>query len=415
MNAPTRPAPGPAFLLDVPTTFTTTWVERVAALNREFAGTGRRVSQVYGAFQSSRFSSARPSKYLPRPTREQFAQHVGALRAVGVGFNYLINAPSYGNLEYTAAGRRELEDELAFLVDCGVQSVTLAIPFLVQIAAARFPQLEIVVSTLGYVHSLRGLEQYRDAGARRIVIDVEANRDFGFLELAVRANLAEIELIVNPVCIYQCNFKHAHYCTAAHGSQSTGEPGNVGTPYNAYYLNWCFLEKLENVDEFLKSPWMRPEDVPLWQGLGIKHFKVAGRGSTEEHLECLARAYLAQRFEGNLLDLLGWPHWLSFRKTEDGRTLAPLEVRLENRDLDGFMQFFYRNRPDCRLGCGDCNYCTDFGRGVVRVNDGGLLADYVTNMRAGLRAAVEHVPTEEEEVKEQARWRREAGKQAVEG
>ncbi len=411
-NPEPRPGCSP-MLLEVPTTFTPEWVDAVAALNREFEGTGRRIDELYGAFQSSRFSSARPAKYLPSPTREQFADHVRGLRDRGVRFNYLLNAPSYANHEYTAEGRRELEDELRFLVDSGVASVTVAIPYIVDIVASRFPQLEVVVSTIGYVNSIRGLEQFANAGARRVIVDVEVNRDFTFLERAVRAGYAEIGVIANPVCIYQCNFKHSHYCVAAHGSQANGTPGHIGTPYNQYYLNWCFLQKLEKTDEFLKSPWIRPEDVPHWERIGIRHYKLAGRGSTEEHLERLSRAYLAQRFAGNLLDLLGWPHWLSFRKTADGRTLPPLDITLDNRELDGFLNFFVEKRPDCRNGCGDCNYCTLVGWKTVRVTEGGLLADYVTNMRAGLRELVDHVPTDEETSEAEARWRKEASKQAV--
>lgn len=416
MTTPTGTcAPAPTMRLDVPTTFARTWVDRAAELNREFAASGRQVTQFYGAFQSSRFSSARPAKYLPNPTREQFAAHVRYARDRGIAFNYLLNAPGYANYEYTAAGRRELEVELAFLRDCGVSSITVAIPYLVDIIASRFPEFEVVVSTIGYVNSLRGLTQFRDAGAKRVVVDVEVNRDFAFLERAVRQGGIDIEVIVNPVCIYQCNFKHSHYCVAAHGSQANGTPGHIGTPYNQYYLNWCFLQKLERLDEFLKSPWIRPEDVPMLQETGLRHFKIAGRGSTEEHLANLTRAYLSGQFEGNLLELLGWPHWLQFRKNPDGTMLPPMEVRVENRDLHGFLAFFRKQKPDCRLGCGDCNYCTVFSRDRVRVTGGGLLTDYVRNMKASLRDLVERAPSPEESQKAETFWQREAGRQTVSG
>ncbi len=410
------PEPGPAvgMAVTLPSTFTTKFVEDVAALNREFEGTGKRIQELYGAFQSSRFSSARPAKYLPDPTREQFRAHVARLAEHGIAFNYLLNAPSYANQEYTADGRRELEEELRFLADCGVSSITVAIPYIADIVSSRFPQFEVVISTIGYVNALRGLEQYRGAGAKRVVLDVEANRDFAFLERAARARILELEVIANPVCIYQCNFKYSHYCVAAHGSQRT-ESGKIGTPYNQYYLNWCFLQKLEHVDEFLKSPWMRPEDTHLWRELGIRVFKIAGRGSSEEQLLRLARAYLAERFEGNLLDLLGWPHWMAFRQNADGTTLPPLDVVLDNRKLDGFIEFFCRKRPDCRLGCGDCNYCSYWAESRVTVNDGSLLADYVRNMRENIRELVEHIPTDAEGARDLSRWEREAKKQKVEG
>ena len=54
----------------VPTPFTPEFIEQLAALNSEFAGSGGRVLELYGAFQEGPFNSARPAKYLPAVSRE---------------------------------------------------------------------------------------------------------------------------------------------------------------------------------------------------------------------------------------------------------------------------------------------------------------------------------------------------------
>lgn len=399
--------------LTVPTTFTASCAESLAQLNQEYAATDRRVHEVYGSLQNAPFNSARPAKYLPSPTQAQFRSHIQALADSGIGFNYLINAPSYANYEYTSQGRAELEELLALLVDCGVRSVTVAVPYLARIIASRFPALEVVTSTIGYVGAMRGIDQWLEAGAKRIVLDVEANRDFRFLKRASLESPVPLELIANPVCISQCHYKFNHYCVAGHGSKNLSGEGIPGFPYNGFYLNWCFLKKLASPGELLKSPWIRPEDVPLWEKAGIRFFKLAGRGMPETQILSLTSAYLSGRFEGDLLDLLGWPHWLSFRKNGDGSLLPPLEIHLPNEALTGFLDFFYEKLPECRLGCKGCEHCTAWSNRVVSVTSPELLNSYIENMRRNLDELTNHLPTPEEDAALREQWQEQADKQTL--
>lgn len=398
--------------LSVPTPFTSSFLTRLSQLNREFAAAGSGVGEIYGSFQSGMFHSARPAKYLPAVSRSQLSHHVAEAKQLGIRFNYLLNAPSYANLEYTHQGRRQLHDLLSFLMDCGVASVTVAIPYLIEIIRTHFPSLEIVVSTIGYTNSIAGLQQYIEAGAGRIVLDVEVNRDFAFLERAAETTSVPLELVANPVCISQCHFKYNHYCVASTGAQSYLF-GGAGQPYNQYYLNWCFRKKLADHSEFLKSPWLRPADLALWTDIGIRYFKVAGRGQNQGALIRLCRSYLAQQFSGNLLDLLGWPHWLSFRDNPDGTRLEELDIQLDNDQLDGFLDFFPRHRPRCRLGCDRCGHCKAWADKVVKASDATLLKQYLDNMEKNSLRLVTQSPSQTESEREHAQWQLMASRQMV--
>ncbi len=397
----------------VPTPFTTDFLDDIASLNTEFAASGAQIYEIYGSFQEGAFNSARPAKYLPAVNRSQFAHHVREARERGIVFNYLFNAPSYSNLEYTHEGRKGLEELLGFLVESGVASVTVAIPYLVEIISRKFPELEVVTSTIGYVGSLAGIEQYRAAGAKRVVLDMEVNRDFQFLEKACAESQVPLEVIVNPVCLSQCHFKFNHNCVASMGSQSHLR-GGAGIPYNQYYLNWCFLQKLQKEGEFLKSPWIRPEDLHLWEKIGVRYFKIAGRGLPAAEILRLCRSYLTRDFSGNLLDFLGWPHWLTFRNNSDGTRLPPLEVHIDNKALDGFLDFFARSKPQCRLGCSNCGHCLAWSRKSLSYNDEALKDKYVVNMARNLRRLVEEIPSAEESRLAVQQWQKQAEQQVVE-
>ena len=401
-------------LLTLPTSFSTSFMDELATLNQRF--TGGKVFEVYGSFQHGSFHSARPAKYLPNITKKQFKTHVQAGLAHGIGFNYLLNAPSYNNLEYTYAGQTELESLLGFLVDCGVKSVTVTAPYLVELIANRFPGLEVVVSTIGYVGAKRGIDQFHNAGAKRIVLDVEANRDFRFLRRVLPSPLSprqaqspDLEIVVNPVCLYQCHFKFNHYCTASLGGRIHKD--GCGHPYNGYYLNWCYLEKLKNRGEFMRSPWVRPEDLGLYEDMGLHHFKIAGRGLGDAELLLRAKFYLQGTFSGNLLELLGWPHWLQFRKGGDGTRLAPLEMNLENDELAGFMDYFHRQEPACYLGCEGCGHCDKWAKKHIHPNDEGLLKRYIDAMQTSISDLVQHKPSAQDSLDQQERWNRAAAAQ----
>ena len=397
----------------IPTTFSSDFIDQLSELNQEFSESGGRIAEIYGSFQEGAFNSARPSKYLPAVNREQFQRHVAQARDKGITFNYLFNAPSYCNLEYTHAGRTELAELLGFLVDAGVASVTVAIPYLVEIIRSAFPRLEVVTSTIGYVGAMAGIEQFHEAGASRVVLDVEVNRDFQFLHKACTESPVPLEIIVNPVCISQCHFKYNHYCVASMGSQSYLR-GGAGIPYNQYYLNWCFLQKLQKEGEFLKSPWVRPEDLHLWEEAGISYFKIAGRGLPGTEILRLCRSYLAQDFSGNLLELLGWPHWLAFRDNGDGTRLPALDVILDNKSLDGFLEFFARKTPQCRLGCEQCGHCLAWSRKTLRFSNEALKDKYVANMARNLRHLVQDIPSAQETEDAVINWQEQAAGQVIE-
>jgi hypothetical protein len=56
--------------------------------------------------------------------------------------------------------------------------------------------------------------------------------------------------------------------------------------------------------EFLRSPFIRPEDVGAYRDLGIDIIKLSDRTEATEFLLKTAQAYAAERFDGNLFSLI---------------------------------------------------------------------------------------------------------------
>ena len=52
------------------------------------------------------------------------------------------------------------------------------------------------------------------------------------------------------------------------------------------------------------SRWIRPEDLHVYEALGVKEFKIIDRSRSTAWLLRATKAYASRRYDGNLLDIL---------------------------------------------------------------------------------------------------------------
>jgi hypothetical protein len=168
----------------------------------------------------------------------------------------------------------------------------------------------------------------------------------------------------------------------------------------------CTEMKLRDPVNFLRSEWIRPEDLHLYEGLGYDRFKIAERDIPTPLMASRVKAYAERRYEGNLLDLvqpygfrdvkgsgryyrhgLAWllrfffrpmlanpARMLLLKRLADLLSMTrPAEgdplVRIDNRALDGFMERF-RERGCREEDCGECRWCHEFAGKSVRMDEG---------------------------------------------
>jgi hypothetical protein len=80
----------------------------------------------------------------------------------------------------------------------------------------------------------------------------------------------------------------------------------------------CSYTFLSEPVEFLRSPFIRPEDVSAYREVGIDIIKLSDRTESTEFLLNTARAYAEGRYDGNLFDLI----FRSGRKIRSGLGFA---------------------------------------------------------------------------------------------
>lgn len=278
-------------------------------------------------------------------TRDEVAAFTNYARERGIKFNYTVNASCIGNQESTRQGRREIIEYLQWVAQIA-DAVTLTIPLLIEIVKERF-DLEIVVSTIAAVDCARRVQFFQSLGADRIVLDIRANRDFELLRGIKDIATCDIELMVNNGCLLDCPYQYYHYNTGSHASHEDE------VFYIDYCVQKCFDHRMSDLAEYVKIPWIRPEDLHHYQSVA-DWFKIAGREMSTEWIANCAKAYANQEYEGNLLDLITMvlPSVNEFAQI---MLPPPPRLYLDNRKLDGFLEHWIAGRR-C-VNCEACQYC----------------------------------------------------------
>jgi len=321
---------------------------------------------LYGVLSTSLIGTGGSSPDNVDMAKGQAQEYIKKSHAAGLKFDYLLNAPSMSNMEWDKRTHRELLEHLDWISSIGVDSVTVTIPYLVELIKRQFPRLKIRISTIAHVHNVARARFFESLGADSINLDFHVNRDFRTLEAIPKAVKCEIIVLANNLCLYQCPYEYYHHDGLGHASQSYN-------PVHGCYIDYCTirctLDRLTDMSENIKCRWIRPEDLHLYEEIGIEMFKISGRAMPTERILKAATAYSSRHYEGNLHDILNClTPKIGFINTGPPGTQShsiapPPELHIDNQSLDGFVDFF--RKQNCLSECYHCDYCRKTADRVV--------------------------------------------------
>jgi collagenase-like PrtC family protease len=257
------------------------------------------VTEVYGKLPGDLVGGGRPS-YMGTPLGSHaLARYVAVLQQHGIAFNYLLNSSCQGNREWTRTWQKRFMRLLDWLGDIGIRHVTVSTPFLLEVIKARRPQFTVKVGIYAQVDTPRRAKFWEDLGADAINLEsFSINRDFSRLAAIREAVRCDLQLIANHCCLPNCPLQSYHQNGFAHSSDGS----------RTIFIDYCFLRcsqmRLEDPSLFIKSAWIRPEDLSRYEAMGYTTFKLIERGMPSAELLKRVAAYSARRFDGNLAELL---------------------------------------------------------------------------------------------------------------
>lgn len=348
----------------MPTSFEEGLLSRLHDANQRHAGAGIQVAELYGSLPRTSTGTGRPRRSLPSIDRAQFTRHVDQARRSGFGFTALFNTSCTGNREFDPAARRRIRDEILRVRDAGCTAIVVASPFLIDLAVKHAADLRVHVSSVAFCKSTKEARHYLRRGARRLILDPDTIRDFGFIRrLRNECPELELEALCNHPCLLNCPYETYCYNAVSHSSCSEED-----ALYEGFSLLRCNADKLSDPAEFAKGSWFRPQDIHFYEDAGVHAIKIAGRGRSTEWLARTAEAYLSRDYQGDMMDLI-WEAQLAAVWRATGREDLPRRpIQVDASAFDGFLEFFWKSRPDCQRGCGSCTHCSRFAEKGVRVD-----------------------------------------------
>jgi collagenase-like PrtC family protease len=279
------------------------------------------VREVYMAGSPEVMGSGRATLYAP--LIEDIKEQTAYAHQHNVKLNIAMNASCFGGYHLTFEGYKMFKWYFNELNKAGVDGVTVAEPYLVELL--RDSPLETVISCVAHVDSPQRAEFFEDLGADAITVDTNINRNFEVLEAITKAVNCDIRVIVNEGCLYKCPFRHAHFNLFSHITASSlnarTQPLNT---FGDYYFDKC---------------------------ISIRVRDPAGRANAVNWIiNCMA-AYSKGTFDGNLLELLDCPSELRYM------------FQIDNKLLDGSIKQW----KNCKKICNECHYCDELTNKVLRV------------------------------------------------
>ncbi len=303
------------------------------------------IGEFYASFASSFCGSMRHPESVPQVDHAVAQEHIKAIHKLGASFSYVANSLCLGNKEYFQ--KKELFDFFLSIQSMGADCVVLSNPFLIDFSRKYFPDLKIKLSLVADVTSWQKLKFFIDK-VDVVTIPDTINRDLKMLKRIVSTG-KKVEILLNNLCLLDCPLAVYHGCVLGHSSQ---EEGPTTKRFDDFSIMWCTSEKMKDPIEFIKSPWIRPEDVEKYEDIGIHNFKISGREKKTEWIVQRVKIYADRCYDGNLLDFLN-PIFYGYPK------YSP-EIYIDNKKLEGFIDFFLEGR--CEGDCPSCSHCMTFSQ-----------------------------------------------------
>lgn len=335
----------------VPADFKKETLEKFAELNRKYKEA--KVEEVYGNLPQSPYGSGRSSDSIVPISLSQLKKYIIECEKNGIDFDYTFNASTLANREYNEKEKNKIIAFIKKIYNIGVKKFTVTLPSIVSLINNNFNDVEVVLSVVNDITTVYQLKELSDAGKiSRAYVAEDMNRKINKLKEIVKQSEVPIATIVNTFCLFECAYRYHHYNFMAFRDESDR------VDVVEYYGARCGQIKVNNVDEIIKIPWIRPVDIDKYIDIGINWFKIAGREMIKSgaDIPSAVESYMSKSYNGDLIDLFN-----NFSNKHYNRIFS-----LDSKSLDLYFKYIFSKTLDCsRDLCEKCTMCKKYSKYVI--------------------------------------------------
>ncbi len=299
-------------------------VNHIKKLNKENKD---KIFQIFGALAFSIFGSARSVPRVKDIPVKKVEKNIKAIKKAGLNFNYLVNSSVFPNLRKKENYDGAIE-YFQWIEKLKPHIVTIANEKTLDFVYRNFPKLNVNISIVMAIKDPKKAERLfkKYKNIKGITLHQSVNRDLEKLKKHIKIAhkyRIKVELLANEICLYKCPRMKEHYAYLGRVSQ-------LGFDTHTEFEIWCDKIRGKNPIEFLNACWIRPEDVDLYEKLGVDILKIAGRGETTEYLKKVTKFYMERKSPKNIMELF-YPNWWTGNK----------KPFVDKEKLDGFIKYLW--------------------------------------------------------------------------
>lgn len=329
-----------------------------------------KITELYGSDKSHSALAARADFRLPDISKEKFESYVSKANRAGIKFNYTMNSIiPYGSKINFSKNLSDIIDFIKYCESAGVYRITVANPMMLEVIRKHAKSdIEVEVSTIMHIDTITQIKYlFEEYGVKKVCCNLNKNRDFNFLEAAAlycNNNGIIFELMANEFCgvggdNYATHCVYRDSCYICHASNKTLDDTLL---LNEYPMSLCTKSRNKNPANWLRLKFIRPEDIKVYNRIGINNFKITGRTGSSSYILRTICAYLNESYDGNLLAL-----WKPLESIKDSSVEDVHFYNIPNKALDGFILHWVGLKKNCDYEvCGQtCNYCETFYKNKI--------------------------------------------------
>lgn len=327
------------------------------------------IKEFYGSVRQHSEFTARPAYRLPDISKSELEKYIKKCSESNIIFNYTLNVLYPGSKNHIISDTKFIY-LIKYLKDIGINEITISNPIIAEVIRSNNIDIKLAVSTIAHIDSVTQIKIWHETyGIYKIYCNILKNRSIKFLINAnnfCKENNIELCLLANEFCgngttsndnrhsTTHCIYRDSCYLLHSENKDTRDDMG-----LNGYPMNHC-INSRNSTESWIKTMFIRPEDLSKYAEIGISSFKITGRTGTTEYLKSIIKAYFTESWNGNLLSL--WKPLETIITNEDELSFKHA-ILIENKKMDNFIDFWFKN-PNHNCSdelCGTtCCYCNEF-------------------------------------------------------
>ncbi len=327
--------------LSVPAYFSENFVKELKELQKNKKDNNY-IDNVYGSPRSLILGQARASKKIPELSLTEMKNYIINLHKIDIKFHFTLNSVWSNGIERNPKYENIIYDEINSILETGVDALIIGNLYIAEIINKKFNNINTICSInlkTDSVYKLKSL--VTDFSFDKVVLERTVNRNIAFLKNLNGVYNEKIVLLANPDCIYDCPISLYHMLENGHLSMKGNDLNNKN-----YCIDYCQTKYMSNYSEILKTPWIHPSDMDLYENIGVKFIKIQGRTLPESRILNLTNMYLNRLKSINFTEI--FPNFI-------GKHNNQTKFNIFNDNLfnqRAFIETFFKNEINCKNICG---------------------------------------------------------------